>query len=153
MIDKAAQQRGVELLAAEPSMPSLERAVKEGAITMAGLEAKGFFTPDETREFAGKGRMEIVKVGGVAVGKGTFEPGWRWSTNVKPIAGTETCQALHLGYIVSGRMQVAMDDGTEGEAGPGMVVHIAPGHDAWVIGEEPCVFLDFGTSVNQYAKQ
>ena len=119
---------------------------------MAELEAKSFNSPDETREFAGKGRMKIVKVGGLSVGQGTFEPGWRWSENVKPLAQTDTCQALHVGYIMSGRMGVRMDDGTEAEAGPGEVVHISPGHDAWVVGDENCVFLDFGASVAEYAK-
>jgi len=119
---------------------------------MAGLEAKNFSSPDETRPFQGKGKMEIVNVGGLSVGRGTFEPGWKWSENVKPIAGTDSCQALHVGYIVSGRMAVVMDDGTQAEAGPGDVVHIEPGHDAWIVGNESCVFLDFGTSVSQYAK-
>ena len=119
---------------------------------MAGLEAKGFSSPDETRQFAGKGKMDIVNLGGMTVGKGIFEPGWRWSVNVKPIAGTPSCQAAHAGYVVSGRMAVKMDDGTEGEAGPGDVVHIEPGHDAWVVGDEPCVFVDFGASVGHYAK-
>ena len=120
---------------------------------MAGLEAKSFSTPDETRAFRGKGKMDIVNVGGMPVARGVFERGWRWSENVKPIAGTDSCQALHVGYIVSGRMHVAMDDGTEAEAGPGEAVYIAPGHDAWIVGDEDCVFLDFGTSVSQYAKE
>ena len=119
---------------------------------MATLEAKGFSTPDETRQFAGKGKLDVVNVGGVAVGRGVFEPGWRWSVNVKPVAGTTSCQAAHNGYIVSGRMRVAMDDGSEGEAGPGDVVHIAPGHDAWTVGDETCVFVDFGANVSSYAK-
>jgi hypothetical protein len=120
---------------------------------MAGIEGKSFSSPDEVRQFAGKGRMEIVHVGGMAVGRGTFEPGWRWSVNVKPIAGTPSCQALHVGYVVSGRMRVVMDDGTEAEAGPGDVVHIEPGHDAWIVGDEECVLLDFGASVDKYAKK
>ena len=120
---------------------------------MAGLEAKNFSSPDETRQFQGKGKMDIVNVGGMSVGRGVFEPGWRWSENVKPIAGTDSCQALHVGYIVSGRMHVVMNDGTESEAGPGDVVHIEPGHDAWIVGNENCVFLDFGASVSQYAKK
>jgi hypothetical protein len=120
---------------------------------MPGLDTKNFASPDETRQFAGKGKMDIVNVGGMSVGKGIFEPGWRWSANVKPIAGTDSCQALHVGYIVSGRMGVRMNDGTEAEAGPGDVVHIEPGHDAWVVGSEDCVFLDFGASVSQYAKR
>jgi ethanolamine utilization protein EutQ (cupin superfamily) len=120
---------------------------------MAGLEAKSFSSPDETRPFQGKGKMDVVKVGGMTVGKGVFEPGWRWSVNVKPLAGTDSCQGLHVGYMLSGRMHVRMDDGTEAEAGPGDVVHIEPGHDAWIVGDEPCVFLDFGTTVAQYAKR
>jgi len=120
---------------------------------MAGIDAKSFSSPDETRQFRGKGHMDLVNVGGMSVGKGVFEPGWRWSENVKPIAGTDSCQALHVGYIMSGRMRVVMNDGTEAEAGPGDVVHIAPGHDAWVVGNEDCVFLDFGASVGQYARQ
>ena len=119
---------------------------------MADLEAKSFSSPEETRQFAGKGKMDIVNVGGMTVGKGVFEAGWRWSTNVKPLAGTDSCQAAHLGFIMSGRMRVRMDDGTEAEAGPGEAVHIAPGHDAWVVGDEDCVFIDFGASVGQYAK-
>ena len=120
---------------------------------MAGLEAKNFSSPDEKREFAGKGHIDIVNVGGSTVGRGVFQPGWRWSTNVKPIAGTDSCEALHLGYVVSGRMRVVMNDGSEAEAGPGDVVHIEPGHDAWIVGDEDCVFLDFGASVSQYAEQ
>ena len=120
---------------------------------MPNLDAKTFETPDETRPFAAHGQMEIVKVGGLTVGKGTFEPGWRWSQDVKPIAGTDSCQAAHAGYILSGRMRVAMDGGTEAEAGPGAVVVIQPGHDAWIVGDEACVFIDFGASVGQYAAQ
>jgi hypothetical protein len=119
---------------------------------VAGIEAKNFSSPDETRPFRGKGKMEIVNVGGMAVGKGTFEPGWRWSENVKPIAGTDSCMALHVGYVVSGRMHVVMNDGTEGDAGPGDVVYLAPGHDAWIVGDEDCVLLDFGMSVSSYAR-
>ena len=119
---------------------------------MAGLDAKTFDTPDETRPFAAHGKMEIVQVGGMTVGRGTFEPGWRWSNDVKPLAKTDSCQAVHAGYILSGRMVVRMDDGTESEAGPGAVVSIAAGHDAWIVGDEACVFVDFGASVSQYAR-
>ena len=72
--------------------------------------------------------------------------------DVKPIAKTDSCQATHMGYVISGRMKVVMNDGTEAEAGPGDVVHIAPGHDAWIVGNEACVMVDFGSSVSQYAK-
>ena len=118
---------------------------------MSTLDAKSFDQPDETRPFQAHGRMEIVHVGGLTVGRGTFEPGWKWSADVKPIANTPSCQARHVGYIISGSMTVRMDDGTQAEAGPGEVVTIEPGHDAWVGGAEPCVFVDFGTSVSTYA--
>jgi quercetin dioxygenase-like cupin family protein len=118
---------------------------------MVVLDAKTFDKPDETRSFASHGRMEIVKVGGLTVGRGTYEPGWRWSEHVKPLAGTDACEASHAGYILSGRMVIRMSDGTESEAGPGAVVVIEPGHDAWVVGDEACVFVDFGASVGTYA--
>src|SRR5436309_1807929 len=92
------------------------------------LETKHFDAPDETRPFA-KGKMDVVNVGGMTIGRGTFEPGWKWSECVKPIAGTESCQAAHMGYMVAGRMKVVMDDGTETELGPGDAVAIPPGHD------------------------
>jgi quercetin dioxygenase-like cupin family protein len=109
---------------------------------MASLAAKGFENPDEIREFP-KGRIAIVNLDGVTVGRGEFQPGWRWSEHVKPIAGTESCEAAHTGYVLSGRMHVVTDDGAEGEAGPGDAFVIAPGHDAWIVGDEPFVFLDF----------
>jgi uncharacterized cupin superfamily protein len=91
-----------------------------------------------------QGKADAVNVGGRVVGRGTFEPGWRWSENIKPIAGTDSCQVSHLGYRISGRMKVFMDDGAEGECGPGDVVAIPPGHDAEVVGDGPCVFIDSG---------
>jgi quercetin dioxygenase-like cupin family protein len=103
------------------------------------------------RPFAGRGKADVVTVGGRTVLRGTFEPGWRWSEHVKPIAGTDSCQAYHLGYVVSGRMGFHLDDGSEGEVGPGEVVHLEPGHDAWTVGDEPCVLVDFGGSAT-YAK-
>jgi hypothetical protein len=119
---------------------------------MASMEVKNFDSPDEVREFEGKGRAEVVNIAGQVVGKATFEPGWKWSNNVKPIAGTDSCEVSHLGYVLSGRMRVYMDDGSEGEAGPGDVIAIPPGHDAEVIGDEPCVSLDFG-EFGDYAKR
>jgi quercetin dioxygenase-like cupin family protein len=118
---------------------------------MANLEVKNLRTPDETRPFADKGRAEVVNVGGTTILRGTFEPGWRWSEHVKPIAGTVSCQAGHTGYVVSGRMHLRMDDGTEREIGPGDAVRIEPGHDAWIVGDEACVFIDF--TAPDYAKQ
>ncbi len=118
---------------------------------MAGLEIRSFDAPDETRPFADKGQAAVIGLSSGPVGKGVFEPGWRWSSHIKPIAGTDTCQTAHLGYVISGRMKVVMDDGSEGEIGPGDVARIAPGHDAWVVGDEACVFVDFG-AIEHYAK-
>jgi quercetin dioxygenase-like cupin family protein len=112
-------------------------------VTMATMEVKHTDSPDETRPFADKGRAQVVKVGDTTIVRGTFEPGWRWSQHVKPLAGTESCQAAHTGYMVSGRMHVQMDDGSEQEAGPGDAVSIPAGHDAWIVGNETCVFIDF----------
>ncbi len=117
---------------------------------MNGIEIKNFDKADETRTFEGKGWADIVMVGGRPVARGHFEPGWRWSRNVKPIAGTELCQVSHLGYCLEGRMRVTMSDGTEREMTPGEVVAIPPGHDAEVVGSETCVFLDFG-EIAEYA--
>ena len=119
---------------------------------MASVEVKSFESPDETRQFEGKGHAEVVNVGGRTIGKGHFEPGWKWSENVKPIAGTDSCEVSHLGYVVSGRMVVHMDDGSDQEIGPGNVVAIPPGHDAEVVGDEECVMVDFG-EVDEYAKR
>jgi hypothetical protein len=119
---------------------------------MASVEVKNLDSPDETRPFEGKGKADVVNVVGHTVGYGVFEPGWRWSENVKPIATTDSGQVSHLGYVLSGRMRVFMDDGTEGEAGPGDVVAIPPGHDAEVVGNEACEFLDFG-EFGDYAKR
>jgi uncharacterized cupin superfamily protein len=115
------------------------------------LQKKSFASPDEVRSMADRGRVELVKIGDGVVGKATFEPGWRWSEHVKPIAGTDSCQAAHLGYVISGHQAVAMDDGTELEFGPGDVVAIPPGHDGWVVGDEPCVLLDFA-GMEHYAE-
>ena len=119
---------------------------------MASIEVKSFDSPDEVREFEGKGHADVLNIGGQTVGRGTFEPGWRWSENVKPIAGTDSCEVSHLGYVVSGRMRVEMDGGESGECGPGDVVAIPPGHDAEVVGDEPCVLVDFG-EFGDYAKR
>jgi hypothetical protein len=119
---------------------------------MASVEVKSFSSPDEVREFAGHGQAAVVSVDDHPVLYGTFEPGWRWSQDIKPIAQTDSCEAPHLIYCISGRMHVAMDDGSESEIGPGDVASIAPGHDAWVVGDEPCVAVDFG-GYAQYAKR
>jgi hypothetical protein len=119
---------------------------------MAAIEIKRFDAPDETRPFQAHGHLELVNVGGREIGRAVFEPGWRWSNDVKPIAQTDSCEFAHLGYIVSGRMRVTMDDGTEGELTPGCAFAIPPGHDAEVIGDEPCVMIDVGEEDTDYAK-
>jgi hypothetical protein len=118
----------------------------------ATVAVKRFDQPDETRRFAGHGHVDVVMVGGRPVGRGKFEPGWRWSQDVKPIAGTDSCQVSHLGYVVSGRMRIHMDDGSRQDIGPGDTFAIPPGHDAETLGDEPCVLLDFG-EISEYAKR
>jgi hypothetical protein len=118
---------------------------------MAALESQSFDAPDETRTFD-KGRLDIITLGDATVGRATFEPGWKWSESVKPIAGTDSCEAAHLGYVVSGHIHVQMDDGTEGDAGPGDLFNVAPGHDAWVVGDETCVLVDY-EGASHYAQR
>jgi len=109
---------------------------------MQRTEHASFGAPDETRAFP-NGRMEIVQIGGGSVGRMVFEPGWRWSNDVKPIAKTTSCEAPHFQYHVSGRLGIRMDDGTEMIAGPGDVTSLPSGHDAWVVGDEPAVVVDW----------
>ncbi|HEX6492755.1 MAG TPA: cupin domain-containing protein [Candidatus Dormibacteraeota bacterium] len=113
---------------------------------------KNLDAPDETRPFKDKGQLELVTFGDASVGRATFRPGWRWSEHVAPIAQTRSCQAAHEGYVLSGRMLVRMDDGAEEEYGPGDVMIVPPGHDAWVLGSEACVVLDWAGMTN-YAKR
>jgi hypothetical protein len=117
---------------------------------MAQMQRKSLSKPDETRTFP-LGRLELVSLNGVTFGRGTFEPGWRWSTSVKPVVKTASCEAPHLQYHVSGRLHVIMDDGSKMEFGPGDVSALPPGHDAWVVGNEPVVVIDT-SGMGQYAK-
>lgn len=117
---------------------------------MNKAELKNFGKPEEVREFP-KGRVDLLKIGGATVGRATFEPGWRWSTSVQPIARTKSCEAPHFQYHVSGVLMVLMDDGTELECKPGDVSLLPSGHDAWVVGSEPAVIVDFQGMVD-YAK-
>jgi hypothetical protein len=119
---------------------------------MATMTIKKLATPDETRPFASKGRAEIFRLEEGTVGRGIFEPGWKWSECVKPIAGTQSCEASHLGVCLSGRMRIRMNDGTEAEVGPGDLMQVEPGHDAWVVGDETCVMLDF-SGMEHYAER
>jgi hypothetical protein len=107
---------------------------------------------DEVREFP-NGKVEVSELGGMTVMRATFQPGWRWSENVKPIAGTESCQTHHQGYTVAGRLGVKLDDGTEFELGPGKIHDIPPGHDGWVVGDEPYVGVEFSQTAIDYAKK
>jgi quercetin dioxygenase-like cupin family protein len=118
---------------------------------MSKLETKSTNTPDETRTFE-KGKIELVKVGGTTIGRAVFQPGWRWSTHVKPIAKTKSCEAPHLQYTVSGTLHVRMDDGTERDIRAGEVALIPPGHDGWVVGNEPVIVVDFQGMID-YAKK
>ena len=117
---------------------------------MNKMQKKTLAQPDERRAFD-KGQIDLVSLGGVTFGRATFQPGWKWSTCVKPLAKTQSCQAPHLQYQVSGRLRVVMDDGSEQEFGPGDVGLIPPGHDAWVVGNEPVVAIDISGMAN-YAK-
>jgi hypothetical protein len=114
-------------------------------------EHKDFRSPDEVRTFE-KGRLELLKIGGGVVGQATLEPGWRWSQHVKPMAKTDWCEAPHFQYQVRGRLHVVMADGTEFDTGPGEVSVLPSGHDAWVIGSEPVVLIDW-SGASDYAKK
>ena len=118
---------------------------------MASAEHKAFGSPDEVRPFE-KGKAELLNMGGGVIGKLTLQPGWRWSEHVKPIAGTEWCEAPHFQYHVSGTLHVVMADGTEFDAKAGDVTALPSGHDAWVVGDEPVVVVDWWGASN-YAKQ
>jgi len=117
---------------------------------MEKAELKSFGKPDEVRQFPG-GLLEIVKIGGATVGRATLEPGWRWMTSVQPLAKTKSCQAPHFQYHLSGVLHIVMDDGTVFEARAGDVTLLPSGHDAWVVGNEPVVLVDFQGMID-YAK-
>jgi hypothetical protein len=117
---------------------------------MAGVESKHLDAPEETRT-PEKTEVNVVHLGDVQVGRFTFEPGWKWSECVQPVAGTDSCQLEHLGYVVSGRLRIAHADGTGLDLGPGEAYRIDPGHDAWVLGEEPFVGVEF-SSADRFAR-
>jgi uncharacterized cupin superfamily protein len=119
---------------------------------MSNTVKKNLGQPDEVRPFP-NGKLELVTVGDVTFARATFNAGWRWSENVKPIAGTPSCQVHHNGYVVSGRMHIRMDSGEEVQIGPGDVFVCPPGHDAWTLGDEPCVAYDFSAGIGTYAKK
>ena len=109
---------------------------------MQGYERKDFGTPDEVRIFD-KGRLELVNIGSGTVGRLVLEPGWRWSESVKPMAGTEWCEAPHFQYHAAGTIRIITSDGDEFDLGPGEVSSLPSGHDAVVIGDDPVIIVDF----------
>ena len=117
---------------------------------MATAEHKTFDTPDEVRSFE-CGSLDLLHIGAGEVGRLTLQPGWRWSDHVKPVAGTELCEAPHFQYHVQGTLHIVMADGTELDAGPGDVTALPQGHDAWVVGDIPVVVVDW-CGATDYAK-
>jgi quercetin dioxygenase-like cupin family protein len=119
----------------------------------AGVQKKSLDTPDETRDFQ-QGEMQTATIKDFKVARLLLQPGWKWSEHVKPLAQTDSCQVRHTGYVISGQMRVVMDDRTETELGPGDAYVIEPGHDAWVVGNEPFLGVDVSTeTVEEFAKE
>jgi class 3 adenylate cyclase len=114
---------------------------------MPRLQRKSFDTPDQVRQFA-HGRVEVVELDETAIGRIVYEPGWRWSTEVRPLVGTSSCQVRHLGVVTSGRLHLQLDDGGDLEIGPGDAYEIPPGHDGWVVGDETFVTTEFASARN-----
>ena len=118
---------------------------------MNPMQVKSLNKPEEIRTFD-KGKVELVKANGAMIGRAVFQPGWKWSESVKPIAKTKSCEAPHFQYHVSGTLHVKMDDGTEMDLKPGDISYLPSGHDAWVVGNEPAVVVDF-QGMLEYAKE
>lgn len=126
------------------------KSTQKIASDFSKAQLKGFSKPDEVREFP-KGRVEIINIGGITIGRATFEPGWKWSTSLQPLIKTESCHAPHFQYHVSGVLKVQMSDGTVLECREGDISLLPSGHDAWVVGNEPVIVVDFQGMVD-YAK-
>jgi hypothetical protein len=109
---------------------------------MAGVESRSFDSPDETRT-PDKTKVDVVHLGGSSAARFEFAPGWTWADCIKPVVGTESCQLRHVGVAMSGSMHIAHDDGTEADIAAGQAYLIEPGHNAWVVGDEPFVGLEF----------
>ena len=117
------------------------------------VQKKNLDTPDETRDF-GQGKMQTATVSDFKVARLLLQPGWKWSEHVRPLAQTDSCQVRHTGYVVSGRMKVVTDDRSEADLGPGDAYVIEPGHDAWIVGDEPFVGVDVSVeTVEAFAKE
>jgi hypothetical protein len=140
------KSRTVLSLVVYSNFSGVEGKVRE----MKKMEAKSMNRPDEVRSFD-KGKVELVKIGGATVGRAIFQPGWKWSESVKPLVKTKSCEAPHFQYHVSGTLRVKMDDGTEVDLKAGDVSLLPTGHDAWVVGNEPAVVVDFQGMID-YAK-
>jgi quercetin dioxygenase-like cupin family protein len=140
---KHALDRHTRTLSGEGRRISKEVGLGETSATekKTAVHKKSLDAPDETRPF-GKGKMEVVKVGGATIVRLNYEPGWKWSEHIKPMAKTDRCEVEHIGYMVQGRLKIVGRDGSEGEikAGDGFV--IPPGHDAWTVGNETAILLD-----------
>jgi uncharacterized cupin superfamily protein len=117
---------------------------------MANLASKSFDQPDETRT-PDKTKVDVVRLGDATVARFTFQPGWRWDECVKPVAGTDSCQARHVGAVISGQLHVVHDDGSETDVGPGDAYVVEPNHNAWVLGDQEVVALEF-ESAETYAR-
>jgi hypothetical protein len=119
---------------------------------MAGVHSKSFDSPDETRT-PDKTKIDVIDLGGAKAARFTMQPGWRWTECIKPVVGGDSCQARHLGVVTSGKMHIVHNDGTESDIGTGEAYRIDPGHDAWVVGDEPFVGFEFESSAAEtYAK-
>src|ERR671917_209752 len=138
----------------EKARPAGESGRKEKvAMAAPGVHKKSLDTPDETRDFQ-QGEMQTATIKDFKVARLLLEPGWKWSEHVKPLAQTDSCQVRHTGYVISGQMRVVMDDRTETELGPGDAYVIEPGHDAWIVGDEPFVGVDVSVeTVETFAKE
>ena len=126
--------------------------VRPRVAPMNALELRNFDKPDEARPIESNGEVRILNVASREIGLARFEPGWTWRDDVKPLAGTKSCEFPHFLYVVSGRMRVLMDDGTEVELRAGDVASIPPGHDAETVGDEPCVTVDLAEDDGDHAK-
>lgn len=118
---------------------------------MGSMAVRSLDTPDETRKFE-NGVAEVIRAGSTSLVRTTFQPGWKWSKDVKPLAGTDLCKIHHQGYCISGRLHVRAADGTEVEISAGDAYDIEPGHDGWVVGDEPYVAVDFSQQMTEFAK-
>jgi len=113
---------------------------------------KNLASPDVTRD-CGHGTLELATLEDATLARATLQPGWKWSEHIRPIVNTESCQVQHLQYVIRGRLRIVQDDGSQMDLGPGDFASIPAGHDAWVVGDEPFVCIDFSPDMKQYAQE